>query len=252
VAVASTLCVVSAYADEYEIIIEKNLFHDQRQKWKMEKSQAKGSSSQAGARDQEAIDSINLFGTVIKDSQSYAVMRVTEKASSRRSSKRSRDKKKAAKRKSVPGNKHPYAVGDFISGFMVAKIQPESVLLQDPYDSKQYEVFMNDSETERTAVRTEIPEDKPEKPVQASKKDRKSKRKLQEKAAKKSGVSKDAIRRRIERDEDLLSNEKGEASSRQAERDMENLEPLTQYIDPQDMEDMLRLRGESEKLRKRK
>ena len=46
---ASIVCVGSVSAKEYDTIIEKNLFHDQRKKWEMEKSRAKGSSSKSSA-----------------------------------------------------------------------------------------------------------------------------------------------------------------------------------------------------------
>jgi hypothetical protein len=95
---ASALCAAPVNADDYAGIIEKNLFHDQRQKWEMEKSQGKGAASQSGLQDRGSIDKINLFGTVIKDSHSYAVMRVTRQAASRRTTRRSgraKDRKKA-------------------------------------------------------------------------------------------------------------------------------------------------------------
>ena len=169
---ASVACAVPVYAEEYEIIIEKNLFHDQRQKWEMAKSSSKRGASQAGARDNQNIDQINLFGTVIKDLKSYAVMRVTKSAAPGRSSS-GRRRGAAGKKKGASGSKQsqdkkgPYAVGDFIAGYRIVEIHSESVLLQDPYDDKRYELFMNEGQTERTAVRTEIAEDKPESPPAA-------------------------------------------------------------------------------------
>jgi hypothetical protein len=204
---ASVACAVPVYAEEYDMIIEKNLFHDQRQKWEMEKSSSKRGASQAGARDNQNIDQINLFGTVIKDSKSYAVMRVTKPAAAGRSKSRGRrgagsKKKGASGSKQSQDKKGPYAVGDFIAGYRIIAIHSESVLLQDPYDSKRYEIFMNDSQTERTAVRTEIAEDKPEPPPVALEKGRKPKRKTKKRSAPspKADTSTDAIRQRFEND----------------------------------------------------
>lgn len=253
---ASALCAAPANADDYDSIIEKNLFHDQRQKWEMEKSQGKGAASQAGLQDRGSIDKINLFGTVIKDSHSYAVMRVTQQAASSRVSRRAgraKDRKKSGVQASQKkqDNKRPYAVGDFISGYQIVEIQSESVLLQDPYDNKRYEIFMNDGQTERTAVRTEIAEDKPEKPPRTPGKKRKPSRrsKAQSKASSKKAASTDAIRKRFERDLKLMRDDKNDAVTRQAERNWEKLEPMMPSLDEKGQEELMRLKSEFEKLR---
>jgi len=254
---ASALCAAPAYADDYDIIIEKNLFHDQRQKWEMEKSQGKGAASQAGLQDRGSIDEINLFGTVIKDSHSYAVMRVSEpvaqRAASRRASRRIRLKNKdtAAAQGSQEDNKQPYTVGDFISGYQIVEIHSESVLLQDPYDNTRYEIFMNDGQTERTAVRTEIAEDKPEKPPQEPEKKRKPSPRSQAQSTPSSNkaASTDAIRKRFERDLQLRRDDKNDAVPRHAERDWENMEPNMPSLDEKGQEELMRLKSAFEKLR---
>jgi len=249
---ASVLCAAPANADDYDSIIEKNLFHDQRQKWEMEKSQDKGDASQAGLEDRGSIDKINLFGTVIKDSHSYAVMRVTQQAASSRASRRSsraKDRKKSDDQasKNKQDNKRPYAVGDFISGYQVVEIHSDSVLLQDPYDNKRYEIFMNDGQTERTAVRTEIAEDKPVKKPRTPGKERKPSRRSN--ASSNKASSTDAIRKRFERDLQLMRNDKNDAVTRQAERDWEKLEPMLPSLDEKGQEELMRLKSEFEKLR---
>jgi hypothetical protein len=249
----SALCAAPANADDYDSIIEKNLFHDQRQKWEMEKSQGKGAASQSGLQDRGSIDKINLFGTVIKDSHSYAVMRVTPQAASSRVSRRAgraKDRKKSNVQASQKkqDNKHPYAVGDFISGYQIVEIHSESVLLQDPYDNKRYEIFMNDGQTERTAVRTEIAEDKPPRtPGKERKPSRRSKAKS--KASSKKAASTDAIRKRFERDLKLMRDDKNDAVARQAERDWEKLEPMMPSLDEKGQKELMRLKREFEKLR---
>jgi|GEM_PF-991530 len=251
---ASALCAAPANADDYDIIIEKNLFHDQRQKWEMEKSQGKGAASQAGLHELGSIDKINLFGTVIKDSHSYAVMRVTQQAASSRVSRRAgraKDRKKSDVQASQKkqDNKRPYAVGDFISGYQVVEIHSGSVLLQDPYDNKRYEIFMNDGQTERTAVRTEIAEDKPSKPPRTPGKERKSSRRSQSRASSNKAGSTDAIRKRFERDLQLMRDDKNDAVARQAEREWEKLEPMMPSLDEKGQEELMRLKSEFEKLR---
>lgn len=249
------VCPAPAIADDFDIIIEKNLFHDQRQKWEMEKPVAKGDSSQAGPLDRQSIDKINLFGTVINDSHAYAVMRVTPSVPERRTPRRaprrgSRDKDKAGVQgsKQDQDNKRPYAVGDSISGYLIVEIRSESVLLQDPYDKKYYEIFMNDGQTERTAVRTEIVEEKPEKPSQPpSRKERKPPGKSESSANK--AASTEAIRKRFERDLQLMRDDKNEAVMRQAERDWQKMEPHLLSLDEEGQEELMRLKSEFEKLR---
>lgn len=254
---ASAACAVSVCANEYDIIIEKNLFHDQRQKWEMEKSQAKGSSSQSGSKENQNIDQINLFGTVIKDSHSYAVMRVTQasaqlaaqrKASRRGSQAAGDDQRGAPEGEKSQQNNRPYAVGDFISGYQVFEIRPESVLLQDPYNNKHYEIFMNDSKTERTAVRTEIVQDTSENPPPASGKDQKPPRKPQARSAAlpDPAASPDFIRQRLEK---AMSDKENDAVSQQAERDSENLQPMMPDLDEQGQEELESLKSEFEKMR---
>lgn len=252
-------CSVSAYADEYDIIIEKNLFHDQRQKWEMEKSPIKGSSSQSGPRENQNIDQINLFGTVVKDSHSYAVMRVTQapaqRAAQRRAARRGSQGAGDARR-GVPGgeksqeNKRPYAVGDFISGYQVFEIKPESVLLQDPYDNKRYEIFMNASAIERTAVRTEIPEDTPETPPPSEDKAPQQPRSSKERSAapQDPAAAADFLRQRFEKDLEAMRDKRNNAAQQQAERDAEELESMPP-LDEKGQEELMRLKSQFEKLR---
>jgi hypothetical protein len=251
-------CSVSVYADEYDIIIEKNLFHDQRQKWEMERPQSKGDAAAGpGAQDQRDIAEINLFGTVIKDSQSYAVMRVTPQKTPgqrfRRPVRRPRSKRLAALRNQKGSEQnqdsnHPYAVGDFIGGFQILEIRPGSVLLQDMYDNNRYEVFMNDGKTERTAVRTEIPEEKPPAPERPQ--SRRPQRKSRPGAATRPTPDQaaDFMRQRFERDMQVLRDTNDPAAAEQALRDWDKIEPMLSSIDDSGREDLLRLKEEFERM----
>jgi hypothetical protein len=247
---ASAACAVSVCADEYDIIIEKNLFHDQRQKWEMEKSPVKGSSSQSGPRENQNIDQINLFGTVVKDSRSYAIMRLTQPpaqlASRRRAARR---ENKDTEDDTSQDSKRPYTVGDFISGYQVVEIKPESVLLQDPYDSKRYEIFMNASAIERTAERTEIVEDTPEPPPQPSATDKKSPGRPSAKASPPDpAASADFIRQRFEKDLEAMRNRKDAAEEQQADVDAEELQSIPPQLDEGGREELERLKSEFEKM----
>jgi hypothetical protein len=248
---ASATCAVSVCADEYDIIIEKNLFHDQRQKWEMENSPVKGSSSQSGPRENQNIDQINLFGTVVKDSHSYAIMRMTQPpaqlASRRRASRRGN---KATEDDTSQDSKRPYTIGDFISGYQVVEIKPESVLLQDSYDNKQYRIFMNDSQTERTAVRTEIVPDTPEPPPQTSAADKKSPSRASAKSPPLDpSASADFIRQRFEKDLEAMRTRKDDAEQQRADGDEEGLQSIPPSLDEKGQEELERLKREFEKMR---
>lgn len=146
-------------------------------------------------------------------------------------------------------NKRPYAVGDFVNGYQVVEIRSGSVLLQDPYDNKQYEIFMNDSQTERTAVRTEIVQDPPETPPPAV---GKAQRMPPRSAKVRPGVppdpaaAPDSIRQRFE---NVMSDQENNADPQQAEDDMEDLQPTMPALDENGREELERLKREFEKMR---
>jgi hypothetical protein len=244
---------VPVHADEYEIIVENNLFHDQRQKWEMEVAE-KRDASQGGPGERQEIEQISLFGTVIKDSQSYAIMRVSKPATNRRAGRRAarnrskgrqNDKNSAAQ---LQDTKRPYAVGDFVGGYQVVEIRADLVLLRDPYDNTRYEVFMNDTQAERTVVRTEIPEEKPAVP----KPGRPSSPRppiSPEESAKSSAVA-NRMRQRFERDVQRLRDENNPAAVQKAKRDWKKLQPLIPSLDEKEQRELMRLKSEFEKLSK--
>jgi len=249
----SASAAVSVHADDYEIIVENNLFNNERQKWEMEIVQ-KGDPSQGGSGELQKIEQISLFGTVIKDSQSYAVMRVTKQAAARKAGRRASRAGGKAKKKGkkslaqLQDTKRPYAVGDFVGGYQVVEISPDRVFLKDPKDNKRYEVFMNDTQAERTVVRTEIAEDKSavSKPGQASSR-RPPKRPGD---ASKSSASANRMRKRFERDLQRLRNDNNDAAAQQAERGWKKLQPLIPSLDEKEQKELMGLRSEFEKLRK--
>jgi len=256
----SVLCFVSALrvapacADEYAIIIEKNLFHDQRQKWEMEKAPSKGAAAQAGSAEAKNIEQINLFGTVIRDSHSYAVMRVTQPPAPR-GVPRGRPPRGNQPAEQSQEDKRPYAVGDFISGFRLVEISPGSVLLQDPADNNRYEVFMNQGETERSAVRTEIVEDKPQPaPTPAAPASARRPASRPQPAPEESpnpAQSADFMRQRFQSNMQMLRDDPNDTALQQAERDWEKLQPMMPALEESGREDLMRLREEFEKMRQR-
>ncbi len=247
-------CVFPVHADEYDSIIEKNLFHDQRQKWEMENSQSKGAAAKAGSVELQDIKQIKLFGTVIKDSHSYAVMRVAAEAKpGKRVSRRlPRGRKSPPQRvDDSQDTKRPYAVGDFIGGYRIVGIKPDRVLLQEAENENRYEIFMNDGQTERSVERTEVPEDKPEEPPKASGDQPPSRRSRPPRPSPNPAQAADFMRQRFEKDMQLLREDTNEAVAQQAERDWEKLQPMLPSLDEKRREDLMRLKEEFEKIRQR-
>jgi len=262
----SVVCVVPVCADEYEIIIEKNLFHDQRQKWEMERPKAAGdSASGPGSQEQRDIAQINLFGTVIKDSRAYAVMRMTApppqrgaRAPAQRPGARAPAQRPGAPRTAqaaapAQDSKRPYTVGDHIGGFLVVEIRPASVLLQDIYDNNRYEVFLNDGQTERSAVRTEIPEEKPAAPAPRRPAERRQPQRRPRPGADAQPTpdqAADFMRQRFERDMQVLRETNDPAAAEHAARDWEKLEPMLSALDDSSREDLQRLKEDFERMRR--
>jgi len=253
----SVLCFVSvmrvapACADEYAIIIEKNLFHDQRQKWEMQNPQSKGAGSAGGSAEGKNIDQINLFGTVVRDSHSYAVMRITQPAAPRSGPRGRPPKGGEQDSEQIQDTKRPYAVGDFIGGYRLAEIRAASVLLQDPADNTRYEIFMNQSETERSAVKTEIAEEKtPAQPPEAPAARRPAPNPQPPPEGSPSPAqSADFMRQRFQKDMQNLRQNPNDAALQQAERDWEKLQEIMPSLEESGREDLMRLRDEFEKMR---
>jgi hypothetical protein len=250
ICLAQVLGVASACADEYDIIIEKNLFHDQRQKWEMEKPQSKGDASPGGAEGKN-IDQIKLFGTVVRDANSYAVMRVA-KPSASRTPPRGRPSKEEQGGDQKQDDKRPYAIGDFIGGYRLVEIKPASVLLQDTSSKSRYEIFMNQGETERSAVKTEIAEEKPQPeqppPAPGGRRPSPNPQPAPEGGAN-PAQSADFMRQRFQRNMQQLRENPNDAALQQAERDWEKLQPLMPSIEESGREDLMRLREEFERMR---
>jgi len=240
-----------ACADEYDIIIEKNIFHDQRQKWEMQNPQSKGAGSPGGSAEGKNIDQINLFGTVVRDSHSYAVMRVTQPTAPRPGPRGRPPKGGEQDSEQTQDTKRPYAVGDFIGGYRLVEIRAESVMLQDPADKARYEIFMNQSETERSAVKTELAEEKPPaQPPEAPAARRPAPNPQQPpEGSPNPAQSADFMRQRFQKDMQNLRQNPNDAALQQAESDWEKLQEMMPSLEESGREDLMRLREEFEKMR---
>jgi hypothetical protein len=218
----------------------------------MQNPQAKGASP-GGSAEGKDINQINLFGTVVRDSHSYAVMRLAESPAAKPGQPRGRPPKTEQDKEQTQDAKRPYAVGDFIGGYRLVKIKAASVLVQDPADNSQYEIFMNQSETERSAVKTEVAEDKPS-PAPPPPQTPGGRRPAPNPQPASEGApdpdrSADFMRQRLQRDMQVLRENPNDAALQQAESDWEKLQEMMPSLEESGREDLMRLREEFEKMR---
>ena len=115
------------------VIVEKNLFSPDREKWTMEPYDR--SSKEAKVK-QGKIDDIILSGTIVSDKVKSAVLSESGKKKQEKSS--------------------FYLEGDYMSGYLLKKINEKSVVLEDVQSGEDYVIFLNDGEKKSTAVKTEI------------------------------------------------------------------------------------------------
>jgi len=209
-----------------DIIVEKNLFSPERKKWVMEEPKAKSADQEKVKKE---IADISLYGTAISGGERYAVLR----------SKKG-DKKDANK---------PYMVGDYVSGFLVKEIDTKRVVLRDESDAKEYLIYMNDENkdksVERTAEKTEIkmPEP-PEASDNATAAGAKGKRKP---PRPRPAENTDMLKKKVQKSLDILKSNKSDLVRKQAERDITKLEKMLPTFTDQDMQDLTRMKQELEK-----
>jgi hypothetical protein len=118
------------------VIVEKNLFSPDREKWTMEPYDR---SSKEEKVKQGKIDDIILSGTIVSDKVKSAVL--------------SEGGKKKKEKSSF------YLEGDYMSGYLLKKINEKSVVLEDVQSGEDYVIFLNDGKKNRTFVKTEIKDD---------------------------------------------------------------------------------------------
>jgi len=208
---------------EEDILVEKNLFSPERKKWVMEDPKEK--KPQDGKVKKEIAD-ITLFGTVIAGDDRYAVLRTKKKG------------------KADIDSKTPYAVGDYISGFLVAAIEPKRVVLRDESEGSEYQVFVNDESKDRSIEKTEI-----KLPPATDKETVPTRRKGRVPPPPKKVDNVDQIKSRVQRSLDILKTNKSDLVRKQAERDLQKLEQMAMGLSDQDLQELARMKQELEKMK---
>ena len=206
------------------VIVEKNLFSPDREKWTMEPYDR--SSKEAKVK-QGKIDDIILSGTIVSDKVKSAVLSESGKKKQEKSS--------------------FYLEGDYMSGYLLKKINEKSVVLEDGQSGEEYVIFLNDGKKNRTSVKTEIKENSTQR---KTKKQRtaKEKKDMAGKSADESLRIKEGLRKSLDR----LEKNKSRAGLKKAENDLRKLRKLYPQMTGEEKKEVGDLGKELESLKKKK
>jgi len=219
------LCSPLRVCAEEDVLIEKNLFSPERKKWVMEDPKDKKPEAEKVKKE---IADITLFGTVIAGEERYAVLRSKKKA------------------KPDVDSKTPYAVGDYVSGFLVAAIEPKRVVLRDESEGREYQIFVNDESKDRSVEKTEI---KMAEPSGDNAIGVPTRRKGRTPPPPRKVDNVDQVKAKVQRSLDILKTKKSELVRKQAERDLQKLEQMAMGMSDNDLQDLARFKQELEKVK---
>jgi len=129
----------SASETNDSIIVERNLFSPDREKWVMPDKKAQKQKNQ-----NKDINDIVLSGTIVSEGICSAILSLNSRSKRRRRGSRNL------------GESNLYMEGEYIGGYLIRKIQESFVVLNDETSSEDFKIFLYDSNMDRTAVKTKI------------------------------------------------------------------------------------------------
>jgi hypothetical protein len=208
--------------------VEKNLFSPDREKWTMEPYDR--SSKEAKVK-QGKIDDIILSGTIVSDKVKSAVL------------------SESAKKK--PGKASFYLEGDYMSGYLLKKINEKSVVLEDGQSGEEYVIFLNDGKKNRIAVKTEIKDDSTKRKIDKGlRKQRNAKEKKD--MAGKSADERLRIKEGLRKSLDRLEKNKSRLALKKAENDLRKLRKTYPQMTDEEKKEVGDLGKKLEALKKKK
>jgi hypothetical protein len=208
--------------------VEKNLFSPDREKWTMEPYDR--SSKEAKVK-QGKIDDIILSGTIVSDKVKSAVL------------------SESAKKK--PGKASFYLEGDYMSGYLLKKINEKSVVLEDGQSGEEYVIFLNDGKKNRIAVKTEIKDDSTKRKIDKGlRKQRNAKEKKD--MAGKSADERLRIKEGLRKSLDRLEKNKSRLDLKKAENDLRKLRKTYPQMTDEEKKEVGDLGKKLEGLKKKK
>jgi hypothetical protein len=208
--------------------VEKNLFSPDREKWTMEPYDR--SSKEAKVK-QGKIDDIILSGTIVSDKVKSAVLSESAKKKKEKSS--------------------FYLEGDYMSGYLLKKINEKSVVLEDGQSGEEYVIFLNDGKKNRTAVKTEIKDDSTKRKIDKGlRKQRNAKEKKD--MAGKSADERLRIKEGLRKSLDRLEKNKSRLDLKKAENDLRKLRKTYPQMTDEEKKEVGDLGKKLEGLKKKK
>lgn len=219
---------ISSSLAEDSVIVEKNLFHPDREKWTMEPYDR---SSKESKVKQGKVDDIILSGTVVSDKVRTAVLSESSKRKKEESS--------------------VYLEGDYMSGYLLKKINEKSVVLEDVSLGEEYVVFLSDGKKSRTAVKTEIKDDPVQKTVD---KDLNKQRadKVKQEIEGNSTDERLRLKETLENSLDRLEKNKSGSVSKQVENDLRKLRRFYPQMTDEEKKEVRDLGKKMESLKENK
>ena len=210
------------------IIVEKNLFSPDREKWTMEPYDR---TSREAKVKQGKIDDIILSGTIVSDKVKSAVLNESGKKKQEKSS--------------------FYLEGDYMSGYLLKKINEKSVVLEDRQSGETYVIFLNDGKKNRTAVKTEMKNDSTKRKIYKGlikQRGSKEKKDMHEKSADESLRIKEKLRKSLDR----LEKENSRLNLKKAENDLRKLRKLYPQMTDEEKKEIRDLGKKLDSLKKKK
>ena len=219
---------LSSRADDDSDIVEKNLFSPEREKWSMAPADEKKTALEGK---KGKVDDITLSGTVVSDKVKTAVL--------------------AVRTKRKPGESSLYMEGDYMSGYLLKEIKERSVILEDVQSGEDYTVFLNDGKKSRSAVKTEIREEKKDisadKDLKKAKKPRKRTKQIVTTPAETDSILKDRLQQSLE----ILGRKDSKLVLKQAENDLKKLKKLVPHMSGTERKEIRNMTKKLDELKKK-
>jgi hypothetical protein len=200
-------------ADSYDVISKKNLFRPDRQEWILDTPDSRMVDKKVDT------SKLELFGTIIIGDKRSALIRdknTTSKDATRSSKSRSKSKSSRGK---VDKKAELYALGDYIGGYVISKIEEKRVVLD--YYGEEEVLYLHEG---KEPTRGEVTPLEVEKPRRTTTK-KTSKKSVRDRTKKNQDLRKQAK----EMEEQLASGEIPEALANSPFMSQENMKKLLDF-----------------------
>jgi len=219
------------------VIIEKNLFRPDRQRWDQPEDQP-NKQKKKGTKKRKKTKRLALYGTVITDDTKIAVINIGKR------------------RQKVFS--HVVMVGDSAEGYRVKEIDKKKVVLLDEDTKEEMVLFLNEGKEKRSSEKTSIKDEKPQISrvgggAEKGKSDTdasEAKKDTKKKVTRKKAQTNNFLKRRLKKSLDLLKKKESKLVKRQAEKDYAKLKKLMHVMSDEEKEEVQQLKSRLDDLNK--